>query len=403
MQDPLEEQLEGGVGRLVLVAAVLQLLEGLEEPAHALGARLHLQAHLAGLHHDAGAPGHVGDEHAGAVADLGGIDVLVAPGDLVGGVRMHPALVGEGAGPHEGGPQVRPLVRHVVDVEGKVAELREVFPAGEGIALLEDEVRQDGSEVGVAVALAVAVHGPLHLDGPRPHRGETHGHAESTVIVGVHAETKARETLPDHPDDFLHLVDLGAPVRIAEDEVGGPVLGGRPQGGEGVLRVVAVPVEEVLGVVEDLAVGGGEEADRVADHGEVLLAGGPDDLLDVEKPGLAEDGDHRGARLEESGQLGILGRGDPAPPGGPEGGQPGVPEPQAGRLPEEGEVARARAGPAGLDVVDPEVVELLHDPEFRVHREGDALPLGPVPQGRVVDGQVVRGGFHEDRHPAPHR
>ncbi len=51
-----------------------------------------------------------------------------------------------------------------------------------------------------------------------------------------------------------------------------PALGGRAQAAQRVVRVVAVAVEEVLGVVDDALALRDEERDRVGDHREVLLA-----------------------------------------------------------------------------------------------------------------------------------
>ena len=60
-----------------------------------------------------------------------------------------------------------------------------VFVVGEvlaGVAIvvvhLEDEVGDDGDEIGVAGALAVAVDGALDVGGPGPHRREGVGHGE---------------------------------------------------------------------------------------------------------------------------------------------------------------------------------------------------------------------------------
>ena len=56
-----------------------------------------------------------------------------------------------------------------------------------------------------------------------------------------------------------------------------------------------------------------------------------------------------------------------------------------GRAPEQFVVLRVGAGPTGLDVVDPEVVELLGDAQLVLDGERDALELRPIPQRRVVD------------------
>ena len=59
---------------------------------------------------------------------------------------------------------------------------------------------------------------------------------------------------------------------------------------------------------------------------------------------------------------------------------------QLGRRPaEELVVLRVGAGPAGLDEVDAEPVELLGDAQLVVDGERDALELAAVAQRRVVD------------------
>src|SRR5437867_2436640 len=59
--------------------------------------------------------------------------------------------------------------------------------------------------------------------------------------------------------------------------------------------------------------------------------------------------------------------------------------------PEELLVARVRARPAALDVVDAEVVETLGDAHLVLEREGDVLGLGAVAQGRVVELDASHG------------
>ena len=56
-----------------------------------------------------------------------------------------------------------------------------------------------------------------------------------------------------------------------------------------------------------------------------------------------------------------------------------------GRTPEQFVVLRVGAGPARLDEVDAEVVELLGDAQLVLDGERDPLELRPVPQRRVVD------------------
>ena len=72
---------------------------------------------------------------------------------------------------------------------------------------------------------------------------------------------------------------------------------------ERVRAVVAEAVEEVLGVVDDALARGDEERDRLLDHREVLGAVDADDLLEVQRPRLADDRAHR-ARSSRPGSAG---------------------------------------------------------------------------------------------------
>src|SRR5205807_7036269 len=54
-------------------------------------------------------------------------------------------------------------------------------------------------------------------------------------------------------------------------------------------------------------------------------------------------------------------------------------------------VARVRARPAALDVMDGEVVEPLGDAQLVLEREGDVLGLRPVAQRRVVELDAPHG------------
>jgi hypothetical protein len=140
----------------------------------------------------------------------------------------------------------------------------------------------------------------------------------------------------------------------------------------------------VLGVEGGPAPGGDQVGDRVADHGQVLVQGGPQGLLDVQVPGLADQGDDRGPGVQQGVQVGVVV--DPAagPAGGPEGGQGGVAPGQLGGPGEVLGVLGVGAGPAALDDVDPEVVEQAGHPELVGHGELEADLLAAVAEGGVV-------------------
>ena len=88
-------------------------------------------------------------------------------------------------------------------------------------------------------------------------------------------------------------------VRVAQDERPRPGVAGRPQRRQGVAGIGRVPVEEVLGVVDQLPASLDDEADAVGDHVEVLRGRRAQDLGDVEEPALPEDRHDRGLGADE--------------------------------------------------------------------------------------------------------
>src|SRR5262249_1627391 len=132
-----------------------------------------------------------------------------------------------------------------------------------------------------------------------------------------------------------------------------------------------------------------EERHRVPDDVEVLLEADPQVVPHVQVPGLADDGHDRRPGGEERGEVAVVGGAHAGTPRRPEGGAARLapPEPAAGAddRAEELRVARIRAGPPALDVVDAELVERLGDAQLVVEREADVLGLRAVAQGGVVE------------------
>ena len=264
---------------------------------------------------------------------------------------------------------------------------------------LERQVGQDADHVGVAGPLAVAVDGRLDVADPGRDGGHRVGHRELGVVMGVDPEGQAgrvaeRGVQPgaDQSDDRHQLVRERAAVGVAQDQRPGAALPGGPQGLDGVGRVVLEAIEEVLGVVHDLAPVIDDEADGVRDHVEVLGRRGAQHLDHVELPALAEDRHDRRLGGDQLAQVGVrLGRVG-AVPGHPEGGQPGaLPAHRAGGG-EELDVLGVRARPAALDERHPVLVQHPRHAQLVGQRQRDVLALGAVAQGRVVqdDRAVVR-------------
>src|SRR5215218_6683088 len=95
-QDPVALQGEGGVEDLEGVAAVLQLLDPVQDPGPEGRVGVQVEAELARLGEHVGAAGELGHEHPGLVADPAGVDVAVGVGPAGDGRGVQPGLGGEG-------------------------------------------------------------------------------------------------------------------------------------------------------------------------------------------------------------------------------------------------------------------------------------------------------------------
>ena len=299
----------------------------------------------------------------------------------------------EGRRPDVGGLRVQ---RHVHQLGHVVRDRCEPLHAVRGQRLdphLQGEVRDDRGEVAVPGALAVPVDRALHLLGTAADTGERVGDPTAGVVVEVHADAHVG---PDVVDDRAHRgfdVERQAPaVGVAEDEAVHALLGRALEHPQAELRVRPEPVEEVLGVEEDLEPEALQVGDRVRHHRHALVERGAERLRHVVVPALPDDADRAGPRLDEMAQ-GVVGV-DLAlgASGHPEGDERAGREVQlVARPAEQLVVLRVRARPARLDVVDAEPVELLGDAELVVDRQRDPFELRAVAQRRVVDLDLPRG------------
>lgn len=171
-------------------------------------------------------------------------------------------------------------VGDVVYVTGEFGEFGEVWD--DLVPHFELEVGDDGGEVAVAGAFAVAVDGALDLLCAGADGGECVGDTEAAVVVGVDAEGGGGETGADFADDFFDFVWEAAAVGFAEHEDVGSAFEGGLEGGEGVFGFIFEAVEEVFCVVDDFATGLFAEVHGVADHGAIFFWGGAEDFGDVE-------------------------------------------------------------------------------------------------------------------------
>ena len=72
--------------------------------------------------------------------------------------------------------------------------------AHRGVAQLQFQVGDDRCQVGIAAALAIAVHAALHVGGAGLHGGQGVGHGHVGIVVGVDAD-HAVEALADFGDE----------------------------------------------------------------------------------------------------------------------------------------------------------------------------------------------------------
>src|SRR6202035_5859425 len=101
--------------------------------------------------------------------------------------------------------------------------------------------------VRVPCPLPIPVDTTLHVGGPGPYPRDRVGDRTARVVVEVHADL-ALEIGHDAAHDALHVVGQRAAVGVAQhDRLGTRLLCGAHDA-QGELRIVAVSVEEVLGV-----------------------------------------------------------------------------------------------------------------------------------------------------------
>src|SRR5437870_7823114 len=388
------EELEGRLGALEGEALRLEVLQLAQERGHRRLVRFEVEAEAGGLVEEVRAPGQVGDQHALAVADQVRVDVLVGGRVLLHRGHVQPALVREGALPDEGLALVRLQVGELVDQVGDLGELLELRGADAVPAVLQLQHRDHRHQVRVPAALAEAVDRALHLHAAVRDALDRVRDRQLAVVVAVDAE-RGRDRGPGRVHAGPDRGRQGAAAGVAEADEGRTRIGRGAHTRERVVAVGGETVEEVLGVEDDLVGPLTKVGDGVVDDLEVLRQRDAQVLAHVEVPGLADDGDHRRLGAETEAEVAVVGGLDARAAGRAEGRHLRVLQPEALDGAEELLVARVRARPAALDVVDAEVVEPLGDAQLVLEREGDVFGRGPVAQRRVVDLDPPHGRFSD--------
>ncbi len=212
------QQLQGRVGRLEVVALVLQALEVVD---HLVDRRtVERQAELLRLDLDRRPPGHLAHDEAGAVADQLRVDVLVGVLGPLDRTDVQAGLVGERRGADVRRLRVERPVEHLGDV---VADRGEPLDAPLRQALqpdLELQVGDHRGEVAVAGPFAEPVQRALHLASAGAHRGHRVGHRAAGVVMAVDADDHVvADVAVDLADDLLDLVGQRAAVGVAQHDV----------------------------------------------------------------------------------------------------------------------------------------------------------------------------------------
>ena len=244
-------------------------------------------------------PGKIGDEDPLMVSHPFRLDVLVGGHVLPDGADMDASLMGKGAIADIGKISWMGQVGELGHETGNLPDLFELVVGDAIDPHLQLEVRDDGTEIGIAAPLAVTIDGSLdHVD-PFLDGKNGVGHSQFGVVMDMNAER--------NPDLFLHLLDdrldlagEGASIGIAEYDPVGSGLLCRSQRWKGRTGIMLVSVEEVFGVEEHFSGFAPEAYGWLVDHLEVLIEG------DLE--GASGDGCPRSSRRWSCTQFRFRGR-----------------------------------------------------------------------------------------------
>ena len=102
----------------------------------------------------------------------------------------------------------------------------QVLAADGGVAELQFQIGDDRDQIGVAAALAIAVHAALHVRAAGFDGGDGIGHRHIAIVVGMDADD-AVEALADFRDDFHDAMRQVAAVGVAQAQhIGARLFGG---------------------------------------------------------------------------------------------------------------------------------------------------------------------------------
>ena len=302
-ENPEDKQLKRSLRRLEFVALVLEAFDLLQDLGNLGGPFGKLETHRGGFDQHVGLSGKIGNGHNALIADERRVDMFVSSRQFLDGMHMQAPFVGECRAANEGSTDVMRHVGHLVDEARQIGQSRQVVDQRAGAFQLQQ--RDDGREVAVADALAVTVHRPLNLHGPRVDSRQSIGYTEPAVVmrVGTDRTTHRRR---GRFGRFGHKRRKTSAIGVAKNNEIGTRLRSGFDRGQGILPVFAVTVEEVLRIIKHFPPVRLEESHRVADHGKVLFQGYPEDFYDMQRPCFAHDRDHGRPGVEQLADLRIV-------------------------------------------------------------------------------------------------
>jgi len=148
----------------------------------------------------------------------------------------------------------------------------------------------------------------------------------------------------------------------------------------------------VLGIKEHLNPSGGQIRNRVADHRQVLFAGGAQHLFDVHRRRFSDDDSHGHSGLQQRRDAGVLLDGHSHPARAAEGSNTRVAERQVARAGKELGILGVGARPASLDVGYAQLIQLGRNANLVLYGKRDAFHLRTIAQGRIQDGYPFHHG-----------
>ena len=191
-----------------------------------------------------------------------------------------------------------------------------------------------------------------------------------------------RHHILDDPHQFQGLC---AAVRIAEHQGVRAGIFGRQKRSECVIRIRFIAVKEMFGIVNDLFAVLLHMRDGIRDQVHILIQTDLQGLFDVERPGFPEDRHGGRSGIEQSLKVRVFVRREFGASGGTESNQLGMLKMDVPRFFKEKLILRIVSGPSAFDVIDPESIQLIGDPQLVFQREIDLGALGPVPEEGVED------------------